>query len=197
MGAQVTKKKRSKGSVAMRSPVAWALLGLVIEHTSYGYELLQRFERTYGEVLELSSPSQIYVSLDTLVGNGMIEKLPLDPDASVERQPKPHYRATALGLEEYQEWLLAQMRSEHRPSRLFVRRLASLEPKQALAVIARYEQVCLGEARQAAGAAEGSADEVAFRLAREEERLTVGVRLAWIDYARRELTAEARRARRR
>jgi DNA-binding PadR family transcriptional regulator len=202
MGAQDTAKR---GAAAMRSPIGWALLGLVIERQSYGYELMQRFERTYGEVLELSSPSQIYVALDTLARNGMVEQLPaVAADPSVVRQPKPHYRVTAAGLDDYQEWLIAQMRSERRRSRLFARQLASLEPQSALAVIARYEQACLREAREtpAGGggeegpAADGHADGLAARLAHEEERLAVGARLSWIDYARREFTAHAPRARR-
>ena len=50
----------------MRSPINWALLGLVIQRPSYGYELVQRFERTYEDALELSSPSQVYTALDAL-----------------------------------------------------------------------------------------------------------------------------------
>ncbi len=59
----------------MRSLVSWSLLGLVIERPSYGYELVQRFERTYGDVLELSSPSQIYTALDALQRRSLIEVL--------------------------------------------------------------------------------------------------------------------------
>jgi DNA-binding PadR family transcriptional regulator len=181
------------GVAAIRSPVSWALLGLVIERPSYGYELMQRFERTYADTLELSSPSQIYVALDTLARRGLIEELPAESAASgVVRQPKPHYRATAEGLRNYQEWLIAQVRGERRRSRLFARQLATLGPRAALAVIERYEQACLQEARgglPADGAAAGGAAGLADRLAGEEERLAVGARLAWIDYARREFGA--------
>jgi DNA-binding PadR family transcriptional regulator len=203
MEAEMTARK---GAAAMRSPVGWALLGLVIERPSYGYELMQRFERTYGNVLELSSPSQIYVALDTLGRKGLIEELPPEgPAAAVVRQPKPHYRATAAGLRGYQEWLIAQMRSERRRTRLFARQLAALEPGAALATIERYEYACLQEAREApagggrepAVAADGGEEPahaagaagLAARLVCEEERLAVGARLAWVEYARREFTA--------
>jgi DNA-binding PadR family transcriptional regulator len=175
----------------MRSPVGWALLGLVIERPSYGYELMQRFERTYGDVLELSSPSQIYVALDTLGQRCLIEELPAGSGSGgVVRQPKPHYRATAAGLEHYQEWLFAQMRGERRRSRLFARQLAALQPAAALAVIERYEQACLREAREipATTEEEPAGSGLAARLAGEEERLAVGARLAWVEYARREFT---------
>ncbi len=192
-----------RGAAAMRSPISWALLGLVIERPSYGYELLQRFERTYGDALELSSPSQIYVALNTLARNSLIEDLPANRAASiVVRQPKPHYRATAAGLDSYQEWLIAQMRGERRRSRLFARQLAGLEPRAALAVIERYEQACLREASRTPLAAEEEPavayGGLAARLVCEEERLAAGARLSWIEYARRELAtlAEGRAARR-
>ncbi len=192
MGAEATAKR---GAAAMRSPVSWALLGLVIERPSYGYELMQRFERTYGDALELSSPSQIYVALDTLARRGLIEDLPTDAGASIGvRQPKPHYRATAAGLDSYQEWLLAQMRGERRRSRLFARQLAALEPRMALTVIERYEQACLRDASELpkpAGDEPSAAAGLAARLADEEERLAVGARLTWIEYARREFATLA------
>lgn len=179
----------------MRSPVSWALLGLVIERPSYGYELMQRFERTYGDALELSSPSQIYVALDTLGRHGLIEELPADTGASIGvRQPKPHYQATAAGLDSYQEWLIAQMRGERRRSRLFARQLAALEPRMALAAVERYEQACLREAHELPKAVveePSAAAGLAARLAEEEERLAVGARLSWIAYARHEFAALA------
>jgi DNA-binding PadR family transcriptional regulator len=181
---------------AMRSPVSWALLGLVIERPSYGYELVQRFERTYGDALELSSPSQIYTALDALERRSLIEKLP-DDDASagVVRQPKPHYRATVGGVRGYQDWLIAQVHEERRRSRLFAHQLAVLAPQAALAVIERYEQACLEEAKRTPlGAADDSADGasgLAARLIGEEDRLAVGARLSWIEYARRQFRALA------
>jgi DNA-binding PadR family transcriptional regulator len=185
------------GAAGLRSPVSWALLGLVIQRPSYGYELVQRFERTYGEALSLSSPSQIYTALDTLARRGMIEKLPAHAaPAGVVRQPKPHYRATPAGVSDYQQWLIGQIHDERRRSRLFARQLAMLEPAAALAVIERYEQTCLREAREtalpSAGEPSGAGTEgLVARLLSENDRLALGARLAWIEYLRRELTAPA------
>jgi DNA-binding PadR family transcriptional regulator len=181
----------------MRSPINWALLGLVIERPSYGYELVQRFERTFGGELELSSPSQVYTALDTLTRRALIEELPPDgPSNGAVRQPKPHYRATADGVRRYQDWLIAQVREERRRSRLFARQLAALAPHAALTVIDRCEQACLHDARRTplAGAQDGPADGpsgLAVRLVAEEDRLAVGARLSWIEYARREFGALA------
>lgn len=167
----------------------------MIERPSYGYELLVRFERTYGEALELSSPSQIYVALNTLRRGGLIEELPADGGAlDVGRQPKPHYRVTAAGLDSYQEWLIVQMRGDRRRSLLFARQLAALAPTAAIAAIQRYERACLREAQEtptAAAEQPAAVAGLAARLSREEERLTMGARLAWIEYARREFATLA------
>lgn len=185
------------GVQAMRSPLNWALLGLVIQRPSYGYELVQRFERTYEDALELSSPSQIYTAIDTLMRRSMIEEMPTDSDpAEVVRQPKVHYRATAEGVKSYGEWLISQAQEERRRSRLFAHQFAVLAPEDALAFVERYKQACLEQARSTRSepssdpSSDGAAG-LAARLLSEEERLTVDARLAWIEYARRELGAQA------
>jgi DNA-binding PadR family transcriptional regulator len=184
----------------MRSPVNWAVLGLMIERPSYGYEILQRFERNYGELLKLSSPSQIYTALDSLMDRGMIEATS-EPVAGIgSRQPKLHYRATELGVRRYQEHLVAQAEEDRRRSSLFARELAALAPDAALAVLDDYEQMCLVQAtrqprrRSELSAPEGSST-LADRLAAEEERLAMEAKLPWIEYARRELRAVANRSR--
>jgi DNA-binding PadR family transcriptional regulator len=179
----------------MRSPISWALLGLVIQRPSYGYELVQRFERTYEDALELSSPSQVYVALDALERRDLIERMTPD-EGDVSRQPKPHYRATAEGVHDYRDWLVAQLNEERRRSRLFARQVAMLSSCDALVVIERCEQACLREASGArpAGTDDAHPDEPAYlaaRLVGEEERLAVGARLAWVEYARRQFATPA------
>ena len=186
----------------MRSPVSWALLGLVIQRASYGYELVQRFERTYEDALELSSPSQVYAALDALERRCLVERIAVDEDDAL-RQPKPHYRATAEGVHGYRDWLVAQLHEERRRSRLFARQVAMLASGDALVVVERCEQACLREAagtRPANPQIDDPTDDpthltdLAARLVDEEERLAVGARLAWVAYARRQLTTPAARA---
>jgi DNA-binding PadR family transcriptional regulator len=172
---------------AMRSSIAWALLGLVIERPSYGYELVQRFKRTYGETLPLSSAKKIYTALDTLRVHSLIEELRgADADSTPSRRPKPHYRATAEGVRAYEEWLLIELEEERQRQRMFVRQLALLEPKVALELIDRYEEECLDEADDSS-AAQTERENVAHRLAEQDEQLTLEARLSWIRYAREEL----------
>ena len=187
------------GAGAMRSPVKWAVLGLTIERPSYGYEILQRFERNYGELLRLSSPSQIYTALDSLVERGLIEANSEPPAGVASRQPRLHYRATGDGVQRYQEHLIGQTEEGRRHASLFTRELAALAPEAALAVLDHYEQICLAQAATApahAGSTEpDSSTSLADRLVAEEERLAMEAKLPWIEYARRELRAVADRDR--
>jgi len=173
---------------AMRSSIAWALLGLVIERPSYGYELVQRFRRSYGETLPLSGPNRLYIALDTLKTRSMIEEVG-DPDPRTGgRRPKPHYRATEGGQRAYEEWLLSEMEEQRQRSRLFAKQLAMLEPSAALDVLDEYEREWLTQADEASPA-ETTREALAERLVEGEEHTSLEVRLAWIQYARKELEA--------
>jgi DNA-binding PadR family transcriptional regulator len=185
---------------AMRSPVNWAVLGLVIERPSYGYEILQRFERNYGELLKLSSPSQIYTALDSLEDRAMIEAASDPSPGAASRQPRLHYRATEQGVRRYQEHLMRQAEEDRRRSSLFARELAALAPEAALAVLDHYEQMCLAQAtkmqpRDVGQALVESSRTLADRLVAEEERAAMEAKLPWIEYARRELRTIADRGR--
>jgi DNA-binding PadR family transcriptional regulator len=179
----------------MQSPVNWALLGLVIERPSYAYELAQRFGRTYEGVLSLSSVSHVYTALGTLKTRALIEEV---PGTRAGRQPKPRYRATDIGIRDYREWLVGQVSEERRRQRLFVLQLVALtrNPDAALEVVADYERACLEEA---GGMPLGNGQETALdagsefqsRLIAEENRLALGARLTWAQYAREELRALA------
>jgi DNA-binding PadR family transcriptional regulator len=177
----------------MQSPVNWALLGLVIERPSYAYELANRFERAYDGALSLSSTSHVYTALGTLQDRLLVEEI---AGTRAGRQPKPRYRATARGVEEYRDWLVGQFGDNRRRQRLFVLQLASLtrDPQVALEMVTRFEEACLEEAAKTAissrttGSEEPGTDLVA-RLLAEENRLAVGARLAWVQYVRRELMA--------
>jgi DNA-binding PadR family transcriptional regulator len=194
MGAE-----RVTHAAPMQSPVNWALLGLVIERPSYAYELAQRFQRTYGEVLALSSVSHVYTALTALKGRSLIAEI---PGTRTGAQPKPRYEVTDEGMALYGEWLVGQVADERRRQQLFVLQLATLSrnPHSALEVLARYEQACLQEAQATplngySDTVAQGAPQLAARLDNEERRLALGAKLAWVQYARRELLtlADARR----
>jgi DNA-binding PadR family transcriptional regulator len=180
----------------MHSSVNWALLGLIIERPSYAYELAQRFERTYGDALSLSSVSHAYTALGTLKDRELIEEL---PGTRGGRQPKPHYRATAKGLGDYHERLIGQVAEERKRQKVFLLQLTALtrNPEQAMSTIDDYEQACLAETcttRIAAPGDSSAADpsrELQARLIAEEKRLAIAAKISWARYARSELKALA------
>lgn len=173
---------------SIRSPLAWALLGLVIEQPSYGYELVQRFRRVYGETPTLNNVSNVYRLLETLRAHELIE--PTTAGAAEKparnRLPKPHYCATEQGVSAYAEWLLVQLEEERQRQRLFARQVAMLEPQAALEVMERYEEECLAGADEASSAL-SEREIMADRLAKQDDQLTLEARLSWINYARRQL----------
>lgn len=182
-------------AAGMRSSTHWALLGLIIERPSYGYDLAERFERAYGGMLSLSSASYIYTSIRELSRRGLIEEV---PGKGGSRQPKPRYRATAEGVRAYQEQLISEVDEDRRRSRLFARKLAVFaprEPELALEMIARHRRACLELAArtplgpQDQDAPTDLASGLAGRLEAEENRLALDAKIDWLDYAARELTA--------
>lgn len=188
-GLSVDRVGRQK--TAMHSPVNWALLGLVIERPSYAYDLAQRFERRYGPVLALSNIGHVYTAITALEGRGLIEEIPGTREG---RQPRPRYRATEQGAGAYTEWLIGQVGEDARRRQLFVLALAALtnEPAQLIDVVERCEQSWLSQGMSTAIGREGegapeSVAAVLRRLLEEENRLSVGAKLAWVEYARAEL----------
>ena len=182
----------------MHSSVNWALLGLIIERPSYAYELAQRFERTYGSALSLSSVSHAYTALGTLKDRELIEEL---PGTRGGRQPKPHYRATAKGLQDYHERLIGEVAEERKRQKVFLLQLTALtrRPEQAMQIIGDYEQACLAETCTTRIASSSSVDpgatdpsrELQARLIAEEKRLAIAAKISWARYARSELKALA------
>lgn len=192
----------------MRSAVNWAVLGLVIERPSYGYELFQRLERRYGGVLD-PPISQIYAALNALERSALIEPLPeeerpLVPDEALrpaKRQPKVHYRATASGARAFREWVAEQMRDDPRHVEL-LRRIAGTAAAGVdragtmRALVDSYERACVEEAsmlplppaREAATPA-SAAGELVERLVLAARRGLLDAHFAWIAYARKEIDA--------
>ena len=185
------------GSAVMRSPVNWALLGLMIERPSYGYELAQRFERVYGDVLPISGMSHIYMALEALKTRSLIEDVPEAPAARryAGRRARPHYRATVQGMDAYREHLIAQRGDDGQTMQLFARQLAMLcgDPDAALDVLRHYERASLETVETSKPSTDGplvdASSELIDRLAREESRLTAQARLEWVKYARGEFAS--------
>jgi DNA-binding PadR family transcriptional regulator len=187
-----------KQDAPMTSAVNWALLGLVISNPGYGLEFARRFERTYGDVLELSGDSHVYLALTRLQKLGMIERL-RGPQAG--RQPKPHYRATALGVRSYLDWMVEQAHAQLRSQELWVRQLAifAQAPDAAVQVIDRFEGEYLRSAGQVGrrtrfNAGGDGQPSLLEEMVAEQQRIAVGGMLKWLRSARERFEAAARRS---
>jgi DNA-binding PadR family transcriptional regulator len=184
-------------AAVLRSQVACAVLGLVIERPSHGYEIGQRFERRFGVFLSVGR-SSIYAALASLMEAELIEKMATSSSTGVSRGAKAGaaYRATAGGGRAYRAWLADRVRSDPQRVEMLGRMaLAGVRSVEAaLDFIARYEQECVREAQELArpgDSAHGSdgVSGVLERLLIEERRRMIDAQLGWITYARAELLA--------
>jgi DNA-binding PadR family transcriptional regulator len=172
----------------MKSPVNWALLGLIIERESYAYELARRFESTYGEALPLSSISHIYTALSVLESRSLVE---LVPGTRSGRQPKPSYRATGHGIEGYADWLVGYVREDRRRQVLFALGLSALasNPNWVAEILHRYEQAWLAQESgttffRLGEVPDTPSGELVARILSEENALTTAAKLSWVRHVR-------------
>jgi DNA-binding PadR family transcriptional regulator len=171
----------------MKSPVNWALLGLIIERESYAYELARRFQSTYRDALTLSSTSHIYTALSVLESRSLVEPVPGTPAG---RQPKPNYRATPHGVDSYADWLVSYVREDRRRQVLFVLGLSALASNRdwVAEILERYEQAWLEqEDFKVDGAADGPGAGLVLRSLTEEKELTAAAKLSWVRHVRQAL----------
>jgi DNA-binding PadR family transcriptional regulator len=184
---------------ALKSQVVFAVLGLVIQKPSYGYELWQRFESRFGGFLRMSS-SAIYPVLSSLATAGLIEEMVGAEAIGVKQgaKPGPSYRATERGTRAYRKRVAERLRGDPgRTEMLGQLVLAGIDGiVAALELLDRYEEQCLLELQemsppsaswQSANAVSGLVE----RLVVEERRRMIDAQLKWVDYARAELRAFA------
>jgi DNA-binding PadR family transcriptional regulator len=172
----------------MTSPVNWALLGLIIERESYAFQLAQRFQKVYRNVIVLSSTSHVYTALGVLEGRALVEQI---PGTRAGRQPKPNYRATALGVESYGEWLVSYVSEDRRRQAMFVLGLSALAGNASWVaeILDRYEQAVLEhDGSSDLFALDGVPDtpgaELIARILARENQLTVTTGQARVEHVR-------------
>jgi DNA-binding PadR family transcriptional regulator len=191
----------SASNAALRSQVACAVLGLVIEKPSHGYEIGQRFERRFGGFLSVGR-SSIYAALSSLMDAGLIEKMSGRSTTGVSQGAKAgaSYRATAQGARSYRAWLAERVRNDPQRVEMLGRMtLAGVHSVEAaLDFIGRYERECVREAQELSRPLDGAEVDdsdisgLVERLLIEERRRMIDAQLAWITYARAALRAVGR-----
>jgi DNA-binding PadR family transcriptional regulator len=176
--------------------INYAVLALVIERPSYGYEIAERFDRRFGEFLP-ATQSNVYDVLKRLERDELIEEA---GRGGSRGRPQINYRATAEGGVAYRSWLVGQLRADPQRSEL-LSRLASTGLRRAevmMGVIDCYEEACLREGLAVATRSQShrpaSVDAMVGLvedLIVEERRRAVDAQLGWIAYARNEIRARA------
>lgn len=183
----------------MKAGTKYAVLGLLFEQPSYGYEVLLRFRRAFNFANWAITPQGLYASLDRLERDGLIEPVGSQKRLASRRQPKTPYRVTATGAREIERFLDAPMSAEPSRAELLLRLhcVAARDAEGLQEMLNAHERACLDQLRRLGGREGGStvsgaaADSLLERLALEEQRLCIQARLLWVDYARRELRQSA------
>lgn len=190
---------------ALQASVNWAVLGLVIEKPSYGYEIGRRFMVRFGDFVP-ASLSNIYTTLDRLVRLGLVEPAHVQSASSSGRQHKLHYRATSNGARAYRTWLARRLREVDHRSALMLRLLSvCMRGVPALdEVLARYEAECVAEQEemQARPPAPPEADpelmpDLLARVIEDERQSMLAAQLDWVRRTRGGLSEHLERQRRR
>lgn len=168
--------------------VGTAVLGLLLKKPSYGYELVERFNRAFAAEPGRwrVTPTAIYNALGTLEREHLIERVaPESGEAEpAQRMARQDFRVTAEGARAMREWLAEPMSSDPTDEELLIRlhvgggdatlrdmlRLHTAECLQALEEVAKLPGVTRHE-----------------RLVKEHRRLALQSRLSWIDFALAEL----------
>jgi len=175
---------------ALRSPVIWAILGLVIEKPSYGYEIAVRLERRFAPFMSVR-PSNVYTTLDRLVDRELIEEVEGHKGTGSQRLRRQRYRSTALGARAYKQWLALRIRDDCQRVDLLVR-LVSVCMRGTgalLELLGRYESECVQEAQELAQASRDVAPGgdlipgLIGRLLASERQHALNAQLHWVQQA--------------
>jgi len=169
----------------------YAVLGLLLDQPSYGYEVLVRFRRAFDVAQWGISPQGLYSSLDRLERDGLIEPVDTSDHDARRRQPKTPYRVTPSGADELRRFLETPMSADPSRAELLVRLqcVAARDTDALLRMLDEHEQACLDELGRIPERPRAADDSLVERLALEERRLGIQARLLWVDYARHELRA--------
>ena len=180
----------------MKAGTKYAVLGLLLERPSYGYEVLVRFRRAFDAGQWAISPQGLYASLDRLEREGLIEPISEDGAGLHRRQPRTPYRVTATGARALRQFLETPMGPDPTRAEFLVRLqcAVSKDREALLRLLDGYERACLDELGRLATEPSEHDGQVQLgtlveRLALEDRRLGLQARLTWIDFARQQVTA--------
>lgn len=184
-----------------RPPRAWLVLGLVIERSSHGYEIAQRYEDRFGWSLPMSG-SSVYAALERLRTDGLLEEVAeQEPFDDARSRGRRCLRATRAGAQAYRRWLAGRMRDSPQSFELLGRlgSIAVLGVRGALDVLERFERECVDDLKalplldERVGTGECDAGELGRWLAVDRQRRALRADLDWAADARSAVLLYAKR----
>jgi DNA-binding PadR family transcriptional regulator len=197
------RQARGRGAEDQPGASVWLVLALVIEQSSHGYELSQRYQRRFGAFLPMSVP-RVYGALDRLREGGMIELISPKGGKSAPRQHmmRRSYRVTDAGVEAYRRWVAERMRDDPQRPALLGRITSAglLGIDGVLDVIDRYQRECMEELRalpaddEQLESGRSSLEELTESLVVDQQRRELRARYEWAVNARDLLEAHKSRA---
>jgi DNA-binding PadR family transcriptional regulator len=173
-------------------PLQHAVLSLLEDGPSHGYELKQRFETAIGPQWGRLNIGHLYQTLDRLSRDGLVTS---ERIAGAVRPDRRVYALTDAGREELAEWLEqpAERTGGYRDELFFKLLVASRHGADAVAaVVSRQRAHQLGELRTLGDLQREHADAPLIRLLIDAARLHNEADLALLDVAyeiRNDLTA--------
>jgi len=118
-----------------------ALLGFLLQRSSYPYELGDRLEQRLGPAYKVNS-GQLSQIVKRMEADGLIERV--DPDAEGPKE-RHVFKATARGAEDFERWFAEETKVTPLTRRALTVKLALAGPTrlgEALEQIAAYEAQC-------------------------------------------------------
>lgn len=188
-------------AVEGRSPRVWLVLGLVIERSSHGYEIAQRYEDRFGWLLPMSG-SSVYAALERLRADGHLEEVAeQEPFDDARSRGRRCLRATRAGAQAYRHWLAGRMRDNPQSFELLGRlgSITVLGVRGALDVLERFERECVDDLKglplldERVGTGECDAGELGRWLAVDRQRRALRADLDWAADARSAVLLYAKR----
>jgi DNA-binding PadR family transcriptional regulator len=175
----------------LRPSAKLAVLGLVLQRPSWGYELVARFDRAFAEQQPWPwrvTPQAIYGALNDLEAAELIERMEPEGEPrtlSAQRSARQHYRGTAGGARAMREWLALPMLSNPSREELLIRlHFGGADDASLREMLRLHAAECLEELERIGAVVALTRPE---RLVKEDRRLAVQARLSWIDFALAEL----------
>lgn len=167
-----------------------ALLALLDEGPSHGFDLKRRYDALLGKERELKY-GQVYSTLQRLERDGLADGVGLEAGGGADRKV---YAITAHGITEFDHWLAAPEPASGRPAEIFTRVvLALVSGRDADHILDAHRRAYLDRMR--ALTARRHACDVIDRLAGDYEIAHLEADLRWIELAATRLTAIAAQVR--